>query len=315
MKREFLTYDRIKCPACGSKELFPIYKLYDDRYGHPDLYDILECNNPLCNLAFVKQMIADDSISCLYKKYYHHKTYLNISQRSSPFIRWALKTARDAFYFNNNLYRRIKQGMRVLDVGCGYGPEFFIISKKIIDWVGLEVDPIKASIVRGKGLRCEEVIVEKFAKKSNERFDVILVNQVIEHVSNPIGFFQAIRKLLTDKGNAHFSTPNYDSKYRYINGASWIHWHVPYHQLYFNSHSFTCLTKKTGFKVVEIYTRTPFPFFVLQRNVKPCERGKKNQTFHEGKSIGDLIYYKDLGNFKSKRRFDEDCLYANICVA
>lgn len=315
MHREFNFVERKCCPVCGSTENKNVLTHYDDRYGQPDLYDVLECQNQLCQLSFLKQPVADKDLSDLYSKYYHHRNVIKNLPKVLDCCKQGLKRVRDFIYNNDNLYSRIQHTKRVLDVGCGYGPSVFFLKKKSIDWVGLEIDPIKALINRQKGLKCHSLDLEEFAKKSNERFDVILVNQVIEHVSNPIGFFQAIRKLLTDKGNAHFSTPNYDSKYRYINGASWIHWHVPYHQLYFNSHSFTYLTQKTGFKVVEIYTRTPFLFFVLQRNVKPCERGKKNQTFHEGKSIGDLIYFKDLGNFKSKRRFDEDCLYANICVA
>ena len=312
MNLKFRIVERTCCPVCNSNEIEKVLTHYDDRYGHPDFYDIFECRNSICQLAFLKQHIIDEDLYALYSNYYHHYK-LRLLPKKLDYCKQFLKLIRDFIYNTDNLYSRLEYGQRVLDVGCGYGPSVSFLERKFIKWVGLEIDPKKVRINQNKGLDCKFGDLEDYAKVSKNVFDVILVNQVIEHVSSPVSFFQLIRKLIADNGKVYFSTPNYSSKYRLLHGRLWIHWHVPYHQLYFNIISFNHLAEKTGFKIEHIYTRTPFPFFVLQRNIKPCQRGEKNPSFHEKKSLKDLIYFRDLDNFTAKQRFDEDCLYAQIC--
>lgn len=312
MGREFSIAERKICPVCGFQDLKRIMEHFDDRYGHPDLYEVVECQNNICGLAFLKQHIQDEDLPLLYAKYYHHKSRRIDQYRILINIKQSLRRLRNLIYNIYDFYNRLENGQSVLDVGCGYGPNASFLKRKSIDWVGLEVDPMKVEHIRRKGLQCYHSKVEEFSEQSDSKFDIILVNQVIEHVSDPVLFLQSIRILLKDDGKAYLSTPNYASKYRKKHGRNWIHWHVPYHQLYFSARSFSYMCKKTGFRIEQLYTRTPFLWFVLQRNMTACERGQRNMAFTEKKAMRHLIYFRDISNFVSTNRCDEDCLYAEI---
>lgn len=312
---EFRTIERTSCPICRSSRSEPVLSHYDDRYGQPDLFDVVVCREPSCGLAFLKQRVSDEDLSSLYSKYYHHYSKPKSLSQAVDQFRNVLKSIRDCLFNSDSLCTRMKRGQRVLDVGCGYGPSKALLQNRHIEWIGLEVDPVKVSLNKSRGLRCEQLSLQEFARTTNETFDTILINQVLEHVSEPLQFFESIRKLLSKNSRAFISTPNYNSKYRLKFHRLWIHWHIPYHQLYFNIHSLERLAQETGLRVYEAYSRTPFPFYVLQHNIKPCERGTRNSSFGERFSFRHTAFFLDPGNFSSRRRIDEDCLYAQVGLA
>jgi hypothetical protein len=121
---------------------------------------------------------------------------------------------------------------------------------------------------------------------------------------------RAIAKLLSDGGTAYFSTPNYYSKFRHKYPKTWIHWHVPYHQMYYSPKSFSRLATQSDLKIDQIFTQTPFPFYALQNNITMAKQGQPNNFFHSGYGFKDLNFFKDIGNFFSKTRLDED----NLCA-
>lgn len=312
MNREYTLEERTVCPVCQSQDMKFIFEGYDDRYGQPDTYGVYECGNSNCQLGFLKQHVKDNELSNLYSKYYHHKKNKEFKGQFIDNCEQHIKNFRNYIYNTENFYSKLKHGQTVLDIGCGYGPSAGFLKKKSIRWFGLEVDPLKVEFNKKKGLICDLKSVEEFSNDSKIKFDIIIVNQVIEHISNPIRFLSSIRKLIKDDGITYISTPNYNSKYKNKFKELWVHWHIPYHQLYFNSNSLSMLANKSGFNVDLIYTTTPFPFYVFQHNLLPCKQGEKNFSFHEKKTFKHLKYFLDYKNFLSYRLYNEDCLYAHL---
>ena len=64
----------------------------------------------------------------------------------------------------------------------------------------------------------------------NVRFDLIILNQVVEHIPDPGSLIAQLTGRLAPGGRMVISFPNSGSIYRRIFGRRWIHWHVPYHQ-------------------------------------------------------------------------------------
>jgi 2-polyprenyl-3-methyl-5-hydroxy-6-metoxy-1,4-benzoquinol methylase len=104
-----------------------------------------------------------------------------------------------------------KEGGSFLDIGCHHGiftTELgrHIGAKKLY---GLDIDRRAISVARSKGIEVKKVDLDKknipFHKKS---FDVILCNQVIEHLTDPDKLLEEIHRVLKDDGYAIISTPN-----------------------------------------------------------------------------------------------------------
>ncbi|MGO8126718.1 class I SAM-dependent methyltransferase, partial [Rhizobium ruizarguesonis] len=62
----------------------------------------------------------------------------------------------------------------------------------------------------------------------------IVLNQVIEHVPDPLAILAALRDRLNRGGRVVLAFPNTVSFHRKLWKERWINWHIPYHQNHFN---------------------------------------------------------------------------------
>lgn len=100
--------------------------------------------------------------------------------------------------------------IRVLDYGCGSGFYAGCFQRHGCDVLGVDFNPemlqIAQDIFKVKGLMtsAEELL------KNNDRFDLIILNQVLEHVGNPVELLGQLRRLLRRGGILFISVPNRD---------------------------------------------------------------------------------------------------------
>jgi SAM-dependent methyltransferase len=178
-----------------------------------------------------------------------------------------------------DLGRYPTRGDRVLDVGCGYGRNAFLVQSLGAEWIGLDVDSKVVNNLLEQGLTAVCGTLEEYARTSPECFDTILLSQILEHVPEPIPFLRAAFDILKPGGRLYVSCPNSASRYRQKLGARWLHWHVPYHVLQWNRESLTKAAEQAGFAPQWFRARTPPSWYMMQRNFKSVERGCRNTSF------------------------------------
>lgn len=108
----------------------------------------------------------------------------------------------------------LKQGLRVLDVGCGTGA----ISKGIADRVGktgtvIGIDNTEAFIISGRESykstpNLELIHANLFEYEPTEKFDLIVSARVLQWLSNPVEALKKLKKLL--KPHAQISILDYN---------------------------------------------------------------------------------------------------------
>ncbi|MGO8026846.1 class I SAM-dependent methyltransferase, partial [Rhizobium leguminosarum] len=74
--------------------------------------------------------------------------------------------------------------------------------------------------------------------------DLIVLNQVLEHVPDPSAMLQEVRERLTPQGRVIMAFPNTGSFPPKIWKDRWINLHLPYHPNPFNRTSFPKLAGK-----------------------------------------------------------------------
>lgn len=148
---------------------------------------IFKCLKTSYRFYYPFQIIGDST-------FYEDISKLNISYYNS---RWEHKLALDF----------AEKESRWLEIGSGNS--FFLkrLVEKGVFPVGLELNKIEVDAAKKDKLN---VLNQDFFSYSNfsEKFDVIAMFQVLEHLSNVSEFFLKARKLLKIKGKIIFSVPN-----------------------------------------------------------------------------------------------------------
>lgn len=102
---------------------------------------------------------------------------------------------------------RIPSACRVLDVGCGGGDLGYILKEKNCEITGwdLKLDRINANRDFYKTLEERNIEVQGFG---NEKYEVIIFSDVLEHLNDPETVLKKSRESLMPKGTILVSLPN-----------------------------------------------------------------------------------------------------------
>lgn len=240
-----------------------IEKIWDDRYGCPGVFSILRCDS--CGQMVTTPRLTEADLPGLYSKYYPRRNIdFNALEREGALVRgkfarfkrWLAGTDNQGHYL-------ARQGQRVLDIGSGSCLSLLELRNLGIEASGVEADPNVAVIAQRYGLNVHigSIHDNPFPSKV---FDLITLNQVIEHVPDPAALLRVVRDRLAVDGRLALSFPNAASWQRRLSGARWINWHVPYHQHHFNRRSFERLARNEGYAVVSVRSVTPNLWTILQ---------------------------------------------------
>jgi 2-polyprenyl-3-methyl-5-hydroxy-6-metoxy-1,4-benzoquinol methylase len=148
---------------------------------------------------------------------------------------------------------------KLLDIGCGNGRLLNLAKEKGFQVKGIEMSPYLAEVVSNKlGI---EIITTDFLRHQalNERFDVVVLRHVLEHLPDPVMALSKIYSLLNEGGYAVLEFPNIESfdlkwkrrmsKYGFYK-RRYKPDYLPGHCNEFSRKSFEYLTNLTGFKII-----------------------------------------------------------------
>ncbi|MBO0591270.1 class I SAM-dependent methyltransferase [Cellulophaga sp. E16_2] len=162
-------------------------------------------------------------------------------------------------------------GKRLLDVGAGTG-DFLVVAKEN-GWSGVGVEPNKKA--RDKAYEKGLVLKTALEDFSDEKFDVITLWHVLEHVPNLTDQVSRLSKLLSDKGILIVAVPNYKSFDAKYYKEYWAAFDVPRHLWHFSKSSITKLFSKENLKVSKVYPMIFDAFYVSLLSEK-YKTGKQN---------------------------------------
>lgn len=163
----------------------------------------------------------------------------------------------------------------LLDVGCGYG--FFLQAMQGLcsTVTGIELSAGEAAYARQKlGLNVRQGTLAE-AQFPDSCFDTVTMWEVIEHLPDPLGYLQEIRRILKPGGLLVISTPNACCLTAKVTGNHWRLWAPPEHLYYFCMSSLKRSCLKVGFRIQSAFTLGVdwFHLYVFLRHL-PMSRGE-----------------------------------------
>ncbi|MDD5348038.1 MAG: class I SAM-dependent methyltransferase [Candidatus Omnitrophica bacterium] len=153
----------------------------------------------------------------------------------------------------------------LLDIGCGSGNFLLLAQRAGFRVSGIDSDARQIRKARGLGLRdVEQIDFEGFyAKRGNEKFNVIVLFGVLEHVEDPRAFIRKVREMLLPDGAIAVCLPNNN---RLLVFSRELHDYPPHHFTRWTRQSLSGFLENNGFRVVTIDDST-LPFYCVQANV------------------------------------------------
>ncbi|WP_179371822.1 class I SAM-dependent methyltransferase [Nitrosopumilus ureiphilus] len=134
----------------------------------------------------------------------------------------------------------------ILEIGAGQGQATFWFDNEGFSVTSIEPDENNVELINKKlkNSHCIVGTAENF--QINEKFDVIWMSHVLEHIIKPVQFFENIRRNLKNEGIFFIEVPNCEND-SMLNSSIFL---VP-HTFHFSKNSLANLAKKSGFKVVK----------------------------------------------------------------
>jgi len=172
------------------------------------------------------------------------------------------------------------RGRKLLDVGCGDGQ--LLQTARDAGWDGLGIDLSETAIRLCHRRELTASKTDFFDESLDEqRFDVVVMSELIEHVQSPQRFFKRAEELLDAGGVLYLTTPNFGSLARRMLGNTWSVIH-PEHIGYFERATLSRLaSEETGLREIRIEANNIAPStFVAWLRRRRTQAGKKAGEAH-----------------------------------
>jgi SAM-dependent methyltransferase len=239
------------CCLCEVENAVPVGVGDDFEYRtSDDAFLAVQCLS--CSLVYLNPRPALSEFETIYPANYHA---FEFSPEQFGFV-YKVRRKLEARRLLN-WCRDLPQNAKILDVGCGDGFHLDVLKefgRKTWQLEGVDADERAVSAGEQKGLQIHLGTLETVDLPQNA-YDLVLLIQTVEHVSDPPELLNQIRALLKPGGKLLIVTDNTDSPdFRIFKGRYWGGYHFPRHWNLFNPATMRKLAEKCGFEPQKIVT-------------------------------------------------------------
>ncbi|HEY8516472.1 MAG TPA: class I SAM-dependent methyltransferase [Candidatus Binatia bacterium] len=234
------------CALCGAASGTPLARGWDFEYATTrDEFTFRRCG---CGGVFLDPRPAPESLGIVYpSNYYAYDFERKLGPITLRFKAFADRAKVKAYT------PYLKPGARVLDVGCGDGHVLRQIRGAAgipLELEGVEFSERAVEAARRDGFRVYQGSIEDVELPA-DAFDLVIMNQLIEHVREPRVVLERIGRALKPGGHLFIETPNIDSlDARLFRRRYWGGYHLPRHFHLFDTRALVRLVELAGLERV-----------------------------------------------------------------
>lgn len=232
------------CPLCRSTSLGPGEAIRDHSITK-ETFAVVTCGT--CGFCFTNPRPPADDLD----RYYASEDYISHSNRRRGLKEHIYQRARRrAIRGKHALIAQHQPTGRVLDIGCGTGQ--FLAHLASRGYLVQGVEP--STTAREQAIRehALNVVATMDGVPSEERFNVVTMWHVLEHVPDLRATFKRLYALLAVGGLLVIAVPDRESWDAEHYGTDWAAWDVPRHLSHFRRNDLRTLLHEHGFELVEL---------------------------------------------------------------
>ncbi|HEY2386608.1 MAG TPA: methyltransferase domain-containing protein [Candidatus Binatia bacterium] len=221
--------EHVACAVCAGTDTEGLFE--------KDGFPIVRCRG--CGLVYVNPRLTPAALAALYE-----------GQEISPTGYYVRTERTDELSFNQRLelIERFRAPGTLLDLGCGPGTFSAVAQHRGWRPLGLDINPQSVARCAERGV---EAVCDVFPSPAlaGRRFDVIVMNDFLEHMPSPAAALEAARGMLAPDGILFVTTPDVGSLMARLTRARWLHLKPNEHLVYFDRRTIDLLLTRTGFRV------------------------------------------------------------------
>ncbi|HEX7553916.1 MAG TPA: methyltransferase domain-containing protein [Geothrix sp.] len=252
------------CLLCGAPGKPYLKDLRDRLFGVPGTWSLSDCAD--CGFVWLDPQPTPEDIGKAYQRYYTHADEDPTDRKITrpPFLRrkvrrlyrWMLRRlgvieARDQVL---GMFLQGRPSGTLLEVGCGSGARLAALARDGWQVVGQDVDARSAEYAQSRHGVAVRVGDLRNLELGTASFDCILMNNVLEHLHDPVGVLQECLRILKPGGRLVAVTPNPRSLGARTFGAHWLALDAPRHIHLFHPGTLARVARMAGFTRLETFS-------------------------------------------------------------
>ena len=254
------------CPACGDSNIRPwLTKQKDD-----NIYNVWNCAH--CGSGFLNPRPTKEFLDQIYlKSYQGHNQEISLHDIIDNEKEYPNATI-DALRISGIAKKLInisEKKLKALDIGSGFG--FFSQGAIKLGFEVTAINPGKFDNEIFEKLNNFKPIENNFEDMvfDNGTYDLVILSQVLEHITDPYNMLIKIKKLISPDGVLAIAVPNINSFLVKIlkENESSCFW-IPQHVTYFSKKGLYYLLKRSGFEIMHHTYITRIPYNILSKRYK-----------------------------------------------
>lgn len=243
-----------------------------------------------------KDMLITQPIPTDITKYYDSNNYISHTDESKSLLEKVYQrvkkiTLSQKVKLINNYSQEQKT---ILDIGCGTGE--FLSNAKTDNWntIGVELSTQAREIAIKKNL----TIYKSLESITNQKFNIITLWHVLEHLPNLDKQINLIENLLEENGTLFIAVPNYKSHDAQYYKQYWAAYDTPRHLWHFSKTSITKIFKEHNLSVKKILPMYFDSYYVSLLSEK-YKKGYSNYFMAFYRGLVSNIKAKQSGEYSS----------------
>lgn len=241
------------CPICSSTQFIP-FLVCTDFTTTQESFSLIKCQH--CSLVLTSPRPNELSMG----RYYESDKYISHTGKSSAFFDYLYLFARAfTLRWKTSLIKKYNHQPSLLDYGCGTG-EFLKICSSL-GWETFGVEP--SHLAKAKAIELTKLNIKSdLVELEGQKFDVITLWHVLEHVSDLREKIIQLKHLLKPSGIIFVAVPNHESYDASVYCEYWAGFDVPRHLWHFSRATMTKLLDNEGLKLDQIKPMRLDAFYV-----------------------------------------------------
>lgn len=265
-----------RCPLCGGEDLKPRWQVGD--------YLICQCQK--CSLVFVANQVTTEDLIA------HYATFTDDSYSDAN-----LECLNYYYYRLGDLIRkRFPKPGKLLDVGCSRG--WFLDTMPDWERHGIEIAVDYGTTAREKyGDRIFLGPFDQYPMREGY-FDVITLQDVFDHIPDPLPMLQKCNRLLKPKGMIAVKVHNISCLFARLSGSKFYAVIPPSHLFYYDKRTLALTLEGVGFQVTDsLFIGHLFKMktiFLRLSNGDPTHPLFRIYESLDGTAFGEMKFKKNL---------------------